>query len=88
MLAGVALAALGGIAAAGCSTTASASTPRTPQCAPNAKLTVQGTGNATGTPDVLTVDVDISITGATAQAALADNNGKAAAVIAAFTAAG
>jgi uncharacterized protein YggE len=60
-----------------------------PSCSPNsAKLTVQGTGVATGTPDTLTVDITISTTGATAQAALAANNTEAAAVIAAFAAGG
>ncbi len=87
-LAGVVAVGLAGLAAAGC-TTASTSTPNASSCSPDAaKLTVQGTGLATGTPDTLTVDITISTTDATAQAALADNNAKAAAVIAAFTAGG
>lgn len=53
-----------------------------------ARLTVQGTGVATGTPDLLTVEVDISVTAPTAQAALAEDNEKATAVIAAFRAGG
>ena len=88
VLTGIAAVSLGGLAAAGCSNTASAATTG-PSCAPNAaRLTVQGTGLATGTPDIITVVVTISTTDATAQAALADNNGKAAAVIAAFSAGG
>jgi len=46
------------------------------------KLTVQGTGLATGTPNILTVEVGIDVTDATAQAALADDNTRAAAVTA------
>jgi uncharacterized protein len=89
MLAVVGVVALSGLAVSACTTSASASTTKTPSCAPGApKLTVQGTGLATGTPDVLTVGVDISTTGPTAQAALSDNNQKAAGVIAAFTAGG
>jgi hypothetical protein len=88
VLAGIAAVSLGGLAAAGCTNTASAATPG-PSCTPNAaRLTVQGTGLATGTPNIITVVVTISTTDATAQAALADNNGKAAAVIAAFSAGG
>ena len=49
---------------------------------------MQGTGLATGTPDTLTVDITISTTEATAQAALAHNNNEATAVIAAFAAGG
>lgn len=87
-LAGVVAVGLTGLTAAGC-TTASASTPNASSCSPDAaKLTVQGTGLAIGTPDTLTVDITISTTDATAQAALADNNARAAAVIAAFTAGG
>lgn len=88
VLTGIVAISLGGLAAASCSNTASAATTR-PSCAPNAaRLTVQGTGLATGTPDMITVVVTISTTDTTAQAALADNNGKAAAVIAAFSAGG
>ena len=88
VLAGTAAICIAGLAAAGC-TTASASTATAPSCSPDsAKLTVQGTGLATGTPDTLKVDINISATDATAQAALADDNAKAAAVISAFTAGG
>jgi hypothetical protein len=48
-------------------------------------LTVQGTGLANGTPNLLTVSVGIDVTDPTAQAALADDNDKASAVTAALT---
>jgi len=47
-------------------------------------LTVQGTGNASATPDVLTVSVDISVTDPSAQASLVDDNRRADAVTAAL----
>jgi uncharacterized protein len=85
---GVAAIGLAGVVATGC-TTGSTSTASAPSCSPNsAKLTVQGTGVATGTPDTLTVDIAISTTGPTAQAALASNNTTAGAVISAFAAGG
>jgi uncharacterized protein len=88
VLAVVAAVSLGGLAA-GCTTSASASTTGGTACSPDApRLTVQGSGVATGTPDVLTVVVDISTTDSTAQSALSDNNGRSAAVIAAFVAGG
>jgi uncharacterized protein YggE len=75
---------VGGVAlglAASNQPTASAS----PACASSApKLTVQGTGNASASPDVLTVAVDIDVTDPNAQASLVDDNSKAAAVIAAL----
>ena len=45
---------------------------------------MQGTGNASATPDLLTVSVDIDVTEPSAQASLVDDNSKAAAVIAAL----
>ncbi|HXQ59534.1 MAG TPA: SIMPL domain-containing protein [Acidimicrobiales bacterium] len=45
------------------------------------KLTVQGTGLATGKPDLLTVSVGIDVTESTAKAALADDNTTANSVI-------
>ncbi len=51
-------------------------------------MTVHGTGMATGTPDLLTLSLSVSVTDATAQAALADDNGRTAAVMAALTAGG
>jgi len=44
------------------------------------KLTVQGTGEASATPDLLTLSIGIDVTDGSAQAALADDNAKAAAV--------
>jgi uncharacterized protein len=56
------------------------------QCSSTApKLTVQGTGSASQTPNVLTVSVGIDVTDSTAEASLSDNNSKAAAVTAALT---
>lgn len=49
------------------------------------ELTVQGTGLSTGTPDQLTLTVDVSVIGATAQAALSEDDTQAAAVVAALT---
>ena len=48
------------------------------------KLTVQGTGMASGTPNVLTVSVGIDVTDPSAQASLADDDSKASAVTAAL----
>jgi uncharacterized protein YggE len=87
-LAGAAAFGVGALVIAGCNSSTT-STADAPSCVPgSARLTVQGTGLATGTPDTLTVDVEISVTEATAQQALADDNVKAAAVVAAFTAGG
>jgi uncharacterized protein YggE len=52
------------------------------------KLTVHGTGQATGRPDLLTVVVQVDTTGPSATAALAADNQKASAVVAAFTTGG
>jgi uncharacterized protein YggE len=46
------------------------------------RLTVQGTGNASATPDLLTVSVTIDVTGPSAQASLVDDNSRASAVTA------
>jgi uncharacterized protein len=50
-----------------------------------ARLTVSGSGTASGPPDVLTVVVDVSVTDATAAAALADDNTRSASVISTLT---
>jgi uncharacterized protein len=65
--------------------TAAASPPTTPSasCAGSApKLTVQGTGNASATPNLLTVSVDIDVTDPSAKASLVDDNTRASAVTA------
>jgi uncharacterized protein YggE len=88
VLAGITAIGLAGLAATGCAS-AGASTADAPTCSPDsAKLTVQGTGMATGTPDTLTIAITISTSAATAQGALADNNNETAAVIAAFAGGG
>jgi len=48
------------------------------------KLTVQGTGMASGAPNMLTVSVGIDVTDPSAQVSLADDNTKASAVTAAL----
>jgi uncharacterized protein YggE len=54
-------------------------------CASSApKLTVQGTGNASATPDLLTVSVAVNVTDPSAQASLVDDNSRAGAVTAAL----
>ncbi len=79
-----------GLSAASCGTaTSSASAQTQSLCSPSSpKLTVKGSGIATGTPNILTVNITISVTDLTAQLALSENNTKTAAVIAAFTVGG
>jgi len=83
--------AVGGVAlglAASDTTTAASSglSASTAPCGGSApKLTVQGTGNASAAPDVLTVSVDIDVTDPSAQASLVDDNTKASAVTAVLT---
>lgn len=56
------------------------------QCGSGAPtLTVHGTGRATGTPNLLTLTMAVSVTGATAQAALAADNTSTQAVITTLT---
>jgi uncharacterized protein YggE len=66
--------------------TASSSSPvASATCAGSTpKLTVQGTGDASATPDLLTVSVGIDVTHPSAQASLVDDNSKASAVTAAL----
>jgi hypothetical protein len=73
-----------GVLMAACSSTPKAAAAK-PNCGSGSpKLTVQGTGLATGTPNMLTVSVGVDVTGPTAAAALADDNTKATAVKAAM----
>lgn len=88
-----ALAAFAGgmLAAAGTSTGAAAATSATtvPHCGSGApKLTVHGTGLATGTPNLLTLTLAVSVTGATAQTALSADNTSTSAVVSALTGGG
>ncbi|HEY7947152.1 MAG TPA: SIMPL domain-containing protein [Acidimicrobiales bacterium] len=74
------------VLAAGVLVAACSSSPRPvadpPSCGGSAsKLTVQGTGLATGKPDLLTVSVGINVTDPTAKAALVDDNTTATSVI-------
>jgi uncharacterized protein YggE len=56
-------------------------------CGPtSAKLTVQGTGQATGTPDLLNVVVQVAASGPSATTALANDNTLAGAVVNAYKA--
>ena len=58
-------------------------------CGPGTpKLTVQGTGQATAKPDLLTVVVQVNTTGPSATSALASDNADADAVVAAFRSGG
>jgi uncharacterized protein YggE len=60
-----------------------------PSCGPtSAKLTVQGTGQATGTPDLLNVVVEVAASGPSATTALANDNTLAGAVVNAYKAGG
>ncbi|HXQ43591.1 MAG TPA: SIMPL domain-containing protein [Acidimicrobiales bacterium] len=83
----VGVVAVGSVAAA-CSSSG-APVAAKPSCGGSSpKLTVQGTGLATGTPNILTVSVGINVTDPTANEALADDNTKAAAVTGVLTQAG
>ena len=79
---------VGGVALGLAATTSQGSTDAasvSALCASSApKLTVQGTGNASATPDLLTVAVDVNVTDPSAQASLVDDNSKAGAVTAAL----
>jgi uncharacterized protein len=57
-------------------------TPVTPPQPSGRTITVSATGTADATPDVVTLQIGVETSAATASAALADNNGKAAALIA------
>lgn len=60
-----------------------------PGCGGDApRLTVQGTGTATGTPDQLLLTLDVSVLGGSAASALGQDDTRSAAVVAALTGAG
>jgi len=74
-----------GVLVAACSSS-SAPVAASPTCAGSAsKLTVSGTGLASGTPNLLTISVGIDVTDSSANAALTDDNTKATAVTAVLT---
>ncbi|HEY7917914.1 MAG TPA: SIMPL domain-containing protein [Acidimicrobiales bacterium] len=61
---------------AACGTSASASSP--PGCASGApKMTVEASGQASASPDILTITIGVNVSGPTAAAALSDANGQA-----------
>jgi len=64
------------------SPSASPSASPTPAKPPNRTITATGDGEATGTPDTLTVDVGVQTTDESAAQALQTNNSEAAALIA------
>lgn len=64
------------------------STVYTQALPPQRTITVTGTGTVTLTPDIAYVSIGVHSTDASASAAMADNNAKAAAVIAVIQAAG
>jgi uncharacterized protein len=76
--------AVGGAALGLAASNATASPPSAAaSCAGSApKLTVQGTGMASATPNLLTVSVDIDVTDPSAKASLVDDDSKASAVTA------
>ncbi len=76
---------LGALGAVGCSAAASppAASPASTTLPPAARtITATGSGQAEGTPDLLTVSLGVQSSGASAQATLASNNTEAQAVIA------
>ncbi len=78
-----------GVVVAACSSSVPVAAKAKPTCGgASPKLSVQGTGLATGTPNILTVSVGINVTDSTANQALADDNTKATAVTAVLTQAG
>ena len=81
VLAGAGLTACGGAAAA--------SGPAAPDCAGSApKLTVDATGQAAAPPDQLTLDIGVSVSGATASDTLTAANARAASLSSTLTGAG
>jgi uncharacterized protein len=69
------------LGAAACSSPSSHAADPSPSCGGSGpKLTVQGTGLATGTPNLLTATIGISVTDGTATAALADDDNRATTV--------
>ena len=78
-----------GVAVAACSAAAADPVAAPASCGGSSpKLTVQGTGLATGTPNLLTIDVGIDVTDPTATDAISDDNTKAQAVTTVLTQAG
>ncbi len=83
----VALGDAGGASPASASATATASASQ--GCsASTSRITVQGTGQATGTPDVLNAVFGFSTTAGSSAAALSENNAKVTQALAALTASG
>jgi hypothetical protein len=77
---------LTGVVFAACSSSSPDPVAAKPSCGGSSpKLTVQGTGLATGTPNILTLAVGISVTDPTANEALSDDNTKATAVTTVLT---
>jgi hypothetical protein len=78
-----------GLSAAACSSTAPDPVAAKPTCGGSSpELTVEGTGLASGTPNILTMSVGIDVTDPTAQSALSDDSTKATAVMTALTTGG
>lgn len=78
--------ALGLVAMADRPSVAAAATPGCGAGAP--KLTVHGTGTATGTPDLLTLSLAVAASGPTANTALSEDNSSTSAVVGALTSGG
>ena len=77
-----------GAAVAACSSTSDPVAVKATCGGSSPKLTVQGTGLASGTPNLLTITVGIDVTDPTANAAISDDNNKATAVTGVLTAGG
>jgi uncharacterized protein len=79
---------IAGVAVAACSSSPDPVAAKATCGGSSPKLTVQGTGLTTGTPNILTVSVGIDVTDPTANEALTDDNTKASAVTTILTQAG
>ena len=68
---------------------AASGAPTAPACGGSTpRLTVQGTGQASGSPDSLDFDAQVSVTGSSAQGALAQDNATTSSVVQAMEATG
>jgi hypothetical protein len=79
VIAMVTMAAVTGVTLSGYSNSGAGAAPSAPACGnSDPKLTVQATGQATATPNLLTLNVGVTVSDPTASSALSDANAKAA----------
>jgi uncharacterized protein YggE len=77
----LALAGIAGIVLSACTNSGTSAATPTPACGSTApKLTVQASGQATATPNLLTLNIGVDVSDPTASAALTDANDKATAL--------